>query len=725
MTKVQQESDADEIDLSQLVHTIWRGKFLVAGCGLIALIFGLFSALSTPPTYQADALLQLEERSGQLALPSAMQDLMDNSPQSATEMEVLRSRMVLGQVVADLNLDWRVAPAKAPIIGEILARYSLPVPDIGFLSAYARVGESLTLGLLSVPPRWINEEIALRVTEDGYRLTLPDGQELSGTVGEMVTLEAESFAINVDTLNAPVGRAFTLVQVDELSAITDIRSMVSVSERGRGSGILEVRLSGGNRLENVRVLNALMQSYVQQNIARSAAEAQSSLDFIYGQLPQAENTLREAEAALNDYRQRQVAIDLTFETQNILTQINAVETQLTELQRQEDEISLRYTSSHPVYAQLLEDRSRLESRLEELRGQAGDLPETQREILNLTRNVELAQRIYTELLTRRQEVEVLRASTVGNVRVVDSAAASRFPIAPRKSLILALSLVLGLASGVGVVLVRSWMHKGVQDASDIEALGLPVFATINYSPKADTHNKRRETHDILALTDPTDLSVESYRSLRTSLHFGMLDAESRSLAITSTHPGAGKSFSSVNLAVTAAQAGQRICLIDSDLRRGHLRRFFGVARNHPGLADYLAGSADLEACLVSTNVENLYFMPTGMYPPNPSELLMRAEFTNLVAALDEHFDLSILDCPPILAVTDPVIISRAVGTTILVARHNETPPGEIEAAIKNFDAASAKLNGAILNGFDPKKAKAGYGYGYGYGYRYKYEQRED
>lgn len=715
----------DEIDLFQLLLTVWKGKFVIAASAILALMLGAFYVASTPPTFEADALLQLEERSGQLALPSAMQNFVDNSPQSTTEMEVLRSRMVLGRVVADLNLDWRVAAAKAPFIGEMLARYALPIPELDILAAYARPGQWLTLGLLSVPPNWINRAIALTVTETGYTLTLPDGQVVSGVVGELLTLDAANFAINIDSLNAAPGREYTIFQIDELTAINAIRTQISVSERGRGSGILEVRFSGPNRAENVRILNALTQSYVQQNISRSAAEAQSSLDFINTQLPQAEATLRQAEAALNEYRQQQVAIDLTFETQSILTQINAVETQLAELQRQEDEISQRYTPSHPVYRQLLEDRQRLETRLADLRAQAGDLPETQREILNLTRNVELAQRIYTELLTRQQEVEVLRASTVGNVRVVDSAAAGRFAIAPRKSRILALYLVFGVIVGIGVVMLRNWLHKGIQDASDVEKLGLPVFATINYSAKADTKGSRRDTHEILALTDPTDLSIEAFRSLRTSLHFGMLDAKSRALAITSTHPGAGKSFCAVNLAVTAAQAGQKICLIDADLRRGHLRRYFGVDRNRPGLADILAGDADLESCLVPGPVDDLYFLSTGKYPPNPSELLMRKDLGAIVAALDEFFDLSIFDCPPILAVTDPVIISRSVGTTILVARHAHTPPGEIEAGIKAYEASGSKLTGAILNGFDPRKAKGGYGYGYGYGYRYNYKQRDD
>jgi tyrosine-protein kinase Etk/Wzc len=255
-------------------------------------------------------------------------------------------------------------------------------------------------------------------------------------------------------------------------------------------------------------------------------------------------------------------------------------------------------------------------------------------------------------------------------------------------------------------------------------MGLPLFATINYSATADTSGRRRGKPDIIAISDPTDLSVEAFRSMRTSLHFGMLDAKNKALSITSSHPGAGKSYSSVNFAVIAAQSGQRVCLIDADMRRGYLRRYFGVGPSK-GLADILAGDASLEDCLYQGPIPDLMFIPTGKYPPNPSELLMRAEFGELIKTLDEHFDLIVLDCPPILAVTDPVIIAREVGTTILIARHDLTAPGEIEASIKSFEAAGQKLAGAILNGFDPKKAKAGYGYGYSYGYRYSYEKRDE
>ncbi len=715
----------DEIDLGQLLGNIWRGRAWIGAATAAGIAIGAFNIANTNPTFQADAMLQLEEKSGSLALPSSLSAMVDNDPRSVTEIEILRSRLVLGRAIADQNLDWRIRPDTMPMVGTMFARYRFPILDAIIPSRFVRPGDRIELDNLVVPPRMLNQEFALIVTSSTeYRLVFNGGPQLEGTVGLPTTDPETGFSITLASIEAPEGRRFFIRQIDERRAINDLRNRLSVSERGRASGILEVRLTGENRNDNARALGAVIQAYLNQNISRSAAEADSSLDFIRDQLPQAEQTLRTAEAALNAFRQEQVTIDLSLETQTILGQVTRIEGELADLQRREDELAQRFTPSHPTYRQLLDERARLEARLAALREQVGALPETQRQILNLTREVELAQRIYTELLTRAQEVEVLRASTIGNVRIVDAASASPLPVAPRKALILALSLVLGAMAGIAIVLVRNWIRKGVQGADELEQLGLPVFATINYSKEADTEGRRGGRMPILALESTADLTVEALRSLRTSLHFGMLDAGTPTLSITSSHPSAGKSFLSVNLAAVAAQAGQRVCVIDADLRRGQLRRYFDQPRNLPGLAEVLAGDLPFDQAVIQGPHENLFFLPTGRYPPNPSELLMRAEFSKLVEICAQHFDLTIFDAPPVLAVTDPVILARNTGATIFVARHDQTPLGEVEAAQKTMSAAGLKFSGAVLNGFDPKKASGRYGYGYGYGYRYEYKQRQ-
>jgi tyrosine-protein kinase Etk/Wzc len=284
------------------------------------------------------------------------------------------------------------------------------------------------------------------------------------------------------------------------------------------------------------------------------------------------------------------------------------------------------------------------------------------------------------------------------------------------------SELLGMLVGVGYVALRHWMHKGVRGADDLEKLGASVFATINFSKSGYEARSGRHFLPILAVKNPDDLAVEGFRSLRTGLHFGMLDAKTRSLAITSSAPEAGKSFTSVNLAAVAAQSGQRVCLIDADLRRGTLRRYFGVVKNAPGLADVLAGQATLDAVLVKGPVEGLFFVPTGRFPPNPSELLMRPRLAELIAELDQRFDLTVLDSPPVLAVTDPVIIGRAVGANLAIVRHDVTPIAEVQAMMRTLENGGVRLTGVVLNGFDPRRA---IGTDYSYGYRYDYGKAVD
>lgn len=717
-------SEDDEIDLGKMMARLWAGKAWIVLSMVLSLALGGAYLAITPPTYQADSLLQLEEKNGQLALPAGLSGMAGETPKSVAEIEIIGSRMVLGQAVADLNLDWLAVPRRAPIIGFALTRYALPIPEFGWLRPFARTREYIRLDLLETPPSWVGEDIVLVATgEGGYVATLPDGHRAEGRVGETLRVRDRGFALRVGELAGRAGRSFLVRQRSEAAAINALRTNLKISEKGRQSGIIELRLTDPDPQRAQRILGAIAQSYLRQNIARSAAEAESSLGFIKDQLPEAERAVMQAEAALNQYRQSQQSVDLELEAQSLLTQITRLENEIVALRLQEDEVAQRYTSNHPVYKTLLNNRASLEERLSSLRAEVDALPQTQREIINLTRTVEVAQSVFTELLNRQQELQVMRASNIGNVRIIDSARVGPEPIAPRKSVVLVLALVLGGLTGTGLVLARHWMRRGVQSAEELEQLGLSVFATVGLAADARQVRKRKGALPIHAVTHPDDIVTEAFRSLRTSLHFGMLDSQTRSIALTSAAPEAGKSFTAVNLAAVAAQAGQKVCLVDADLRRGYLRRYFGAEKGQPGLAEVLAGEVDLDEALVDGPIAGLKLLPTGRYPPNPSELLMRKEFPALIKTLDARFDLTICDAPPVLAVTDAVVMGRTVGATIVVVRHDRTHIAEVQALKRSLETGGIRPTGAILNGFDPKKAQGSAGYGYTY--QYSYEKRPD
>ena len=718
--------DDDSIDIARLLLQLWAGKVLITLCAVLGIGAGIFHFTNTPKTYQADALLQLESKGGKMGLPTQLLGLTDTSPESVTEIEIVRSRLVLGQAVAALNLDWLAAPVLLPVIGVALQRYDLPLPDLKILRPYARRLETIELNLLQVEPGWISQPIGLTITGDGaFEVTVPNGSVLPGRVGETLHNPEKTFGLRVQVLTGAVGRQFVLQQRGELITIADLRSNLTVEEKGKGSGILLLSYTAANKRDAQRVLNAIAEAYVQQNISRGTADADSGLQFLDSQLPIAEKTVRAAEEALNAYRRQAHVVDLSFESQSMLTQVERVNTALQELQGQEDKIKQRYTPNHPVYQQLLNDRARLEAQLADLTVEADSLPETQRNIVNMTRDLELAQQNLIQLQSRAQEVQVMRASKIGSVRIIDLAQAADRPIAPRASLVLALGMLLGGMGGVILVLLRAWLRRGVQRAEQIEQLGLPVYATVNYVPQSDMRRRKKaDKPPLVALIDPGNVAVEAFRSLRTSLHFGMLDASANSLVLTSSTPGVGKSFIAANLAVVMAQGGQRVCLIDADLRRGHLRKFFDKPKNTPGLAEYLGEEKTLDEVLLDSSVAGLSFICPGRYPPNPTDLLLRSRMQGLLALLAAQFDMVIIDTPPVLAVTDPVVLGRIAGAILLVARHDVTPIAEIEATRRTLESAGLKITGAVLNGYDPRKAGAGR-YGYRYDYRYDYKQRTD
>jgi tyrosine-protein kinase Etk/Wzc len=354
--------------------------------------------------------------------------------------------------------------------------------------------------------------------------------------------------------------------------------------------------------------------------------------------------------------------------------------------------------------------------------QVGSLPDTQQELLRLTRDVQVSNGTYTGLLDQAQQLEIARAGTVGNVRVVDTAAVDiTHPVKPKKAVIVLGGTFLGGFLAIAFIFLRQMLNRGVEDPADIEQLGLPVYASIPQSDKErdislrGVHQHGDGRQHLLAVTDPADLATEALRSLRTSLHFARLEAKNNLLMISGSSPEAGKTFVSANLAAVIAQAGQKVLLIDADMRKGGQHKVLG-GRAENGLSELIAGQIELATAIRPvTGLDNLHFIARGKVPPNPSELLMHSGFTALLKKLMPLYDLIIVDTPPILAVTDAAVIGHHAGTSLLVVRFGLNQAREIALAKQRFEQNGVEIKGAIFNAVE--KRSAGY-YSYGY-YEYK------
>ena len=719
-----------EIDFMGLLGALIDRKYFIAGITALFMLIGVVYAVFSTPVYQATAMIQVENGGASVPGFDDMAGMFESTSAAVTEIELLKSRSVIGEAVDTLKLDITAGPKLFPLIGSRAYRKftstndrDLAKPSFG-ASSYAWGGESISIFRFDVPRTAIDQKFTL-VAQAGNGLALlnSDGSQiLSGKVGQELT--NGKFNLTVRELNARPGTEFILIRKDRLNTILDLQASISASEKAKDSGIINLSIESIYPTYAEKVLDKVASIYVRRNVERNSAEAQKSLEFLEVQLPEIKKQLEYAEERFNDYQIKRQSINISLETQGVLEQVVKLETKLQELNLKRLELGRKFKKDHPTYQSIMEQITAVEKQKQELVGEVGSLPETQQELLRLKRDVEVSNQIYTLLLSKTQELDIVRAGTVGNVRVIDHAEVNiSKPVKPKKAIIVLVATILGGMLAVTIVLIEKAINKGVEDPSDIEALGIPVYASVPHSENQDKlsgfnkSHKNTKAKSILALDNPADLSIEALRSLRTSLHFAMMESKNNVIAISGPSPSVGKSFISVNLAAVLAQGGKKVLIIDADMRKGYLQKQLGLKWDN-GLSDYLSGQLSLQQVIKHTQVEGLSVITRGQIPPNPSELLMHSNFSKLIEEVSADFDIVIVDTPPILAVTDPAIVSAHAGTTLLVTRFGQNHIKEIEITRNRFNQNGIDVRGVVFNGVI-KKASNAYGY-YGY-YNYEYK----
>ncbi|HCU2189500.1 polysaccharide biosynthesis tyrosine autokinase [Klebsiella quasipneumoniae subsp. similipneumoniae] len=709
--------DADEIDFGRLIgEFIDHRKLIISVTSLFTLIALIYAIFATP-IYQADALIQVEQKQANAILSNLSQMLPDSQPQSAPEIALIQSRMILGKTVDDLNLQARVKQKYFPILGRGFARLAGDKPG------------NISVSRLYMPGNGEDEPKILLTVRDKNNFSVhSDDFTITGKVGELI--DEKGISLKIDEIDAKPGTEFVIGYVSKLKAITYLQEGLNVTDQGKDTGILTLSLTGDDPVLIERIINSISDNYLAQNIARQAAQDAKSLEFLSKQLPQVRSDLDQAEGKLNQYRRQSDSVDLSLEAKAVLDQIVNVDNQLNELTFRESEISQLYTKEHPTYKALLEKRKTLQDEKAKLNKRVSAMPETQQEILRLSRDVESGRAVYMQLLNRQQELNIAKSSAIGNVRIIDNAVTQPKPIKPKKIVIVLVGIILGVMASAGVVLLRVFLRRGIETPEQLEELGINVYASI---PIAETFTKSAvqkkgwskksvdEIQGFLAVDNPADLAIEAIRGLRTSLHFAMMEARNNVLMISGASPNAGKTFVSSNLAAVISQTGKKVLFIDTDMRKGYTHKLFNE-NNTNGLSDILSGKVEINRALKKVASGGFDFISRGMAPPNPAELLMHRRFGELLNWASENYDIVVLDTPPILAVTDAAIIGNYVGTTLLVARFELNTAKEIEVSVKRFEQAGVTVKGCILNGV-VKKASSYYGYGYShYGYSYTDKQ---
>jgi tyrosine-protein kinase Etk/Wzc len=733
MSDSSQKSTPEEtIDLSRLFGALFRKKWLIIGVTSVFALIGILHGMLATPVYRADALVQVERRD--TVSPFGNVDNVTGSGTEAfntpAELQILQSRMVLGQVVERVGSDFSISPVELPVIGGFVLRRGIPRPE--FMEGYPHIwgNESINVARFNTQDSSRGQSFVVeRGAGDTYYVMQGDNRGETGTLGRPEVFLDGELELTIESFDAYEGAQYVLTRQNRAAAIRGIASRlqaVEVGGAGTTTGMIRLMMIGAVPSEITRSLDAVAQTFLTQNIERQSEQAQQSLEFLQEQAPELREQLNLAEQNLNDYRSNLDSVDLSSEAQAAIQRYIELDTRLDELEFQEAELAQRFTPSHPNYQALLRQRGQIERDLQELNARVNELPAAQQEVLRRTREVEVTQAIYVNILNKVQELEVARAGTIGNIRIIDSAVLNG-QVAPNVLRIFVLYTVLGMLIIIGYILLKEMLKRGIESSEQIESLGLTVYATVPQSSaqrKLNRALKRRGQKTsksvvggVLAQRDPMDLSLESLRGLRTSLHFTMMDGRNNRIMLTGPSPGVGKSFVSINLGAISATAGKKVIIIDADLRKGNLHHAFGQA-SKGGLVEFLSGELTLEDIIKPTGIAHYDVITRGVVANNPSELLMRPGFEQALEDLSEMYDMVIIDTPPVLAVTDACVAGKHCGTTLLVTRFDKNSVHEIQMAKKRLESSGLEIQGAVLNGVKISSRGASGYYGYG---TYKYQ----
>lgn len=694
------QSLSRSLTLVEFGQLLWKKKFVIVLFILVTSIMGAVYAMWVRPQFTSDALLQVNVKGSSSKATKAMGEMgavLDLASPADAEIELIKSRMVLSDVVAAEHLHLRAEP-------------------VGSWDRLMHREGRMDLDSLRLPEKIRSKKwIAVVKSDNEYSILAPNGSRiLEGVVGEIHTIEyaGDTLAIRVGFMQANPGQSFVLKQGSPLKAERALMGALNVAEKGKQTGIISVRYSHRYPDRAASILNSIARTYLRQNVEMRSAEAEKTLEFLEGQLPGVKAKLDSAEKVLADYRYKVGSVDMSGETKAHLDKEGQLQRQIMQLEQERQSALRLFKAEHPNVQTIVKQQNRVRAELAQLKKNAEKMPLTQQEVKRLQEEVAVNSEVYTNMLNNIQQLRVVRAGEVGNVRIVDFAQIEQSQSKPNKSRILTLSVAAGFILGVLFVLLVYMLKNGVKSTSEIErATGLSVFAKIPQSPSKLLRGHKHLHHGLPFVLQNTDDRVsEAFRSLETAINFLLPQPEHTAILVMGLNPGVGKSFVSLNLAATIAASGKKVLLIDADMRRGviHSGAKFG-------LADVLLGLATIETAVVQKYADSLFVMNAGKTKLAACELLRSDAMDKLLKDAREMFDMVIVDTPPLNLVTDAELICPLVDYSLFVLHYGRHSMEEIMETVERVKRYSDKPAAIVLNHCEHEPGRYGYGY-YGKGY---------
>lgn len=684
---------------------LYQHRFMIAGITSVFVFAGVAYAMLAEPVYQSDILIQVEENQG--SSKNALTDLSSMfavKTAASAQIEVLRSRMVLSRAVDSTRLFLHAKPNYFPVVGKWIATHFGEMSWSG-IGGYAWGPERIGLANFEMPASLNGVPFTLTALGNGnYRLTEETHNiDVRGRVGQVLQAAVDGGRISllVNQLVGQAGARFTLSRDSQLSSIQSLQNSLLITEKGKDSDVIGVALQGGNPRKISEVLNAVGAEYVRQNVRRTAEEAEKSIAFLDRQLPDLKVQLEQAESRFNAFRAEHGTVDLNAEANSLLARSSEAQSKIADLQQQRTQLLERFTNEHPAVRTIDDQIAEANTQVAALAAATKKLPPLEQGLLRLQRDVQVATDLYTNLLNSQEQLRLLKAGKVGNVRMVDTAIVPESPIRPRRAFAVLGALLSGLFVSVAAVLLKRAVVDRIAAAEEIEhGTGLTVFAKVPRSKAQESLTSRLPANTsaslVLAHSVSDDVAVESLRSFRSALEYALIDAPNRIVMLAGPTPVVGKSFVSVNLAALIGVSGQRVLLVDTDLRRGALHRYLGTTAS-PGISELVMDAQPFEDVVRRDIMPGVDLVACGEYRSNPGEILMHRDFLAFMRRAESEYDVVLIDSPPILPVADSGIVAKLAGTVFMVARHGVSSLADMRESARRFAQIGVPIRGVIFN----------------------------
>ena len=735
--------------LSDYWRIIYRNRFIIVLSFVVVVAATAYYTFTTPPTYEATSMVMVDETGGMT------QTLFDISPFGGKQLTMMNNQV------------------------QILKSYRLAQEVVKSL---LRDGYKDSLGLFYVEKKKNEEPVNyLRLGIKRLQKTMSvdpirDTDIIKISVKAGSAYEAAFLATRVAKTYQELDRQLSRGEISQVVSFLDNQLKQKEQDLKQSEEALRTyqQSSGVFALpdETKELVTQLVDFESQLATAKTDLEAnRRRLEFLKSQLGQmradVENGLKNISTPLITQLKQKIAENeatlTALELQKTKTrveydQINELKKSIRVMKNQlNTEIKKLFASKTPIrdslepYWDVVQKVVDLETENLALKAQVNELgkivqkyadkmntlPDKSLKLARLERAKTLNENIYLMMKQKYEESRITKAGQIGKIRIIDQAVPPEFPVSPKKKMNLLLAILIGLGLGVGIAFFREYIDNSVRTIEDVEQLGLPLLAAIpKIQPEEEDGRfftlpgKKKHRHHRAVLDETGNIAKrlvthlrpkspisEAYRSLRTQIQYTKTDEPVRSLLVSSPGPGEGKSTSVTNMAITMAQMGARTILIDADLRRPVLHSLFGM-RKDDGLTNYLVGTLALEDVIRSTAVENLYLIPSGLLPPNPSELLGSKRMKNLLELLLKQYDFVLLDSPPIIAVTDALVMAPFVDGVVVVLRSQKTDRDATQRAFELLQNVGAHVPGVVLNDVSSAYTYGSYYYYYYYYYYY-------